>query len=229
MKVIPNTDERLFLTAEKKVYNAKTKKYINVKDGILRTRVNNKSVVVGINKLHRALFPEKYKFSAETWEDVKGFEGLYKINKDGFVLSLLNNKVLKSRPDKDGYMLLNLYKDKRQYCVKVHRLVASHFLSGEPKETVNHKDGDKRNNAAENLEWATRGENNLHSYKTGLKVQKADYMKRKVIISDGKSEMQFNSIKECSEFLKCDSSFVAKVARGKQKTCKGYTIKYITG
>lgn len=46
----------------------------------------------------------------------------------------------------------------------VHRLVASTFLITSPERVeVNHKDGDKANNRADNLEWCTPSENMLHS------------------------------------------------------------------
>jgi len=52
----------------------------------------------------------------------------------------------------------------------VHRLVALAF-HGQPAEgqRAHHKDGNKLNNQASNLEWVTAGENNLHAYQTGLK------------------------------------------------------------
>lgn len=52
----------------------------------------------------------------------------------------------------------------------VHRIVAACFIDN-PRgcNEVNHKDGNKRNNKAENLEWCTRTENNRHAFQTGLR------------------------------------------------------------
>lgn len=51
----------------------------------------------------------------------------------------------------------------------VHRLVAKAFVPGYfDGATVNHRDGDKTNNRADNLEWLTLAENTAHQWETGL-------------------------------------------------------------
>lgn len=45
----------------------------------------------------------------------------------------------------------------------VHRLVAQAFIPGDASLEINHKDGDKTNNRANNLEWVTRSQNQIHS------------------------------------------------------------------
>lgn len=106
----------------------------------------------------------------ELWKDVNGYEGLYQVSNQGRVKSIRSNKIHKKRLTHDGYVKATLTVNYKSKDFRVHRLVAEHFIPNpESKETVNHIDGNKENNNMDNLEWATRSEQNLHSYKLGLK------------------------------------------------------------
>lgn len=77
-------------------------------------------------------------------------------NQLGKLKALYTNRV--------GYKQVTLYKDGFAKLFMVHRLVAKAFvLNPNRKPHVNHKDGNKGNNAASNLEWCTRQENMRHS------------------------------------------------------------------
>lgn len=122
----------------------------------------------------------------EIWKDIKDYEGSYQISNLGRVKSLSRKmwngnsfweskeRILKSSQDKDGYLLVGLHKNNKKKMCKIHRLVAIHFIDNPyNKPEVNHIDGDKSNNCADNLEWVTSSENSIHAYKSGLlKIKK---------------------------------------------------------
>ena len=67
---------------------------------------------------------------------------------------------LKASKTKKGYLLVKL----RGKGFSIHRLVAEAYITNpENKSEVNHKDGNRENNQASNLEWCTRIENVHHS------------------------------------------------------------------
>lgn len=121
------------------------------------------------------------------WKSIRDYEGYYEVSDAGYVRSLdriipdktthtkrLKGKMMKLTPsvgrDGDGYLVVNLRKNHTSSVRLVHRLVAEAFLPNpNDLDTVNHKDGNKRNNDVSNLEWATYSDNNIHALCTGLR------------------------------------------------------------
>ena len=69
--------------------------------------------------------------------------------------------------NKHGYFSTSLWHGPMRRTEHVHRLVAFSFLGPPPTPEhtcVNHKDGNKSNNALENLEWTTPSENMYHYF-----------------------------------------------------------------
>ena len=108
----------------------------------------------------------------EQWKPIEGTDGKYEVSNLGRVRT--NGKrpgMLKLTKQKSGYRyaMIQLSNGKQKNC-RVHRLVAEHFLPNpDNMKEVNHKDGNKDNNRADNLEWCTRSHNVKHSFDTGLK------------------------------------------------------------
>ncbi len=102
-------------------------------------------------------------------KEIEGYSG-YSISSDGIVLSKRFNRPLRQYQNEDGYMMCALSKDGKSKTVRVHRLVAMAFVPN-PNDLpqVNHIDGDKTNNHADNLEWVDNSGNIMHRYyKLGL-------------------------------------------------------------
>ena len=108
--------------------------------------------------------------SRELWKWVSGYEGLYMVSNKGNVFGTPKvthyGHLMKKTISKSGYECVCLCKENKPRTFRVHRLVADAFCEKRPGACeVNHKDGNRSNNDASNLEWVTRSENELHAYK----------------------------------------------------------------
>lgn len=106
-----------------------------------------------------------------TWIPLVGYELTHEINKLGQIRG--ENKRIMGQPICNGYPTVHIRIKGRREKLYVHRLLGQHFIPNpENKKTINHKDGNKKNNSLDNLEWATQAENNRHKYDTGLHITK---------------------------------------------------------
>ena len=102
---------------------------------------------------------------------VIGYEGAYEVNAQGTVRSIdrsflakdgivykRKGKVLRSNPNKQvEYQQVSLWLQNQGTSHYVHRLVATaHIANPLALPEVNHKDGNRQNNLATNLEWTNR-------------------------------------------------------------------------
>lgn len=105
----------------------------------------------------------------EEWRDVPGYEGLYLVSDAGRVWGIRRGRALTPKKVAHGYKAIDLSKSGVKRRFYIHRLVAHAFLPdpGPERREVNHRDLDKANNRADNLEWATHAENQRHAYENG--------------------------------------------------------------
>ena len=171
----------------------------------------------------------------EIWRAIVGTKGFIEISNEGRVRSLLTGKprVLKTQPDKKGYHRICVTIEREKMSYKVHREVAKAFISNPDNlPQVNHKDGNKGNNAVANLEWVTNMDNAQHAIKNGLwgnvfeASRKTIEASRKPIIAykDGEAK-PFRSISDAERYF--DSRHICDVLKGKRQHVKGWSFKYV--
>lgn len=165
----------------------------------------------------------------------------YMVSDEGYVLSQKGNP-LKPSFNRGGYQIINISIDGKPKGVAVHTMVARAFCNGyKPGLTVNHKDGNKTNNKASNLEWVTSYENTQHAInvlgKNKIGKNNPNALKIRMIDSiTGEIKKQFESIMDAARYIEPNSEYkrlkhiqcsIWRALRGLRKTYKKYIWEYV--
>jgi len=174
----------------------------------------------------------------EVWKDIPGYEGAYQVSNFGRIRSLdrtieqlsrygtiikrkLKGRLLKLSKCSNGYLQVslgagNLY--------RVHQLVAQVFVEGDTTLQVNHKNGNKKDNYADNLEWITCSDNHLHAYRELSRKKHA--LTRKVRLTKGDQVLRFDSGTAAAKYLNVVAGSIASAATKNHK-CNGFEVNYV--
>lgn len=108
----------------------------------------------------------------ERWLPIQKFEGRFLVSNFGRVWRSLLNRIAPVHPGGDrGYLYVGLGRAK----FRLNRVVAAAFIGPSPAGAeVNHIDGDKLNNRADNLEYLTGNANMKHASERGLLCRGSD-------------------------------------------------------
>lgn len=168
----------------------------------------------------------------DEFKDIPGYEGIYKISKDGRVWSCKTKRLL-SQHNSHGYMFVHLIADKDK-SIAVHRLVAITYLPNPNNHpTVDHIDRNTLNNNVSNLRWATMSTQNTNKNWTkarqeavnkggaalSKKVECRDKINHNVLIATYDSTCQ--AAKEMFGDVS-KNSLISRCARGDRPSAYGY-------
>ena len=191
--------------------------------------------------------------SDEIWKPIDGYKGYYEVSNLGRVRSVdrrlvdsagrgkhFKSRILKVKttgPKKYAYVGVGLHKCGTQKTYRLHRLVAQAFIPNPDNlPEVDHIDGDKTNNRADNLRWVTPKQNVHYMIESGRYNGRVDEMlspdvrknlmpklRKRVIRDDG---VEFESITVAAEALGRTRNAVGSVVGHPTRKCNGHSFKY---
>lgn len=159
--------------------------------------------------------------SEEIWKSIPGYEGIYEVSNLGRVKTKNykrtgEEKILSPGKGSNGYLTVALTKNGRSHTFSVHRLVARMFCpSRDGASIVNHINGNKEDNKADNLEWCSAKENICHAMNI---LGHREAWKRVKCVDTG---TVYDSIAQASRDTGVNKSNIGEVIKGNRATAGG--------
>lgn len=168
----------------------------------------------------------------ELWKEVLGYDILYEVSNLGRVRTRYHvnegyttqYRYVEPNDNGNGYLRFNFKLNGRQKTAYLHRLVADAFVDN-PKgyNEVNHKDENKHNNCADNLEWCEHNYNCLY----GTRIERsAEKCSRSVRCCD--TNETFKSLGDAAKHYGIGVTALSNHLNGRSRSCVGYTWEYVT-
>ena len=182
------------------------------------------------------------------WSDIANSD--YEVSSNGQIRNKKTKLILKQQVNHKGYLVVSIKIKNRKKTVFVHRLVANAFIpnpSNYPQ--VNHKDENKCNNLANNLEWCSAKYNSNYGTRNYRRVKHTDFKKRNktygyqhrldnvdmvaatkslyhsvemIDMHSHKIVKRFDSIRQAARQLHGESSHISEAVNGKRRSACGY-------
>lgn len=172
----------------------------------------------------------------ENWKVINDFPN-YEISNFGNIRN--KTTLLKIVPNKQGYNIVVLCNGGIRKTINVHRLVAAAFVPNpENKPCVDHIDGDRANNHADNLRWVTYLENNNNPItKKRLSENNAKNMQgKKGVLHPNSKPVRMMKNGVCLKIYQSihlakqdgfNDTLIIRCCKGRMKKHKGYNWEYI--
>ena len=171
-------------------------------------------------------------FAGEIWQDCPVYGENYEISNTGIIRNIHTGKIVKPGADHKGYLRARLSFKNVKKSARIHRMVAIAFISNPGNlPQVNHKDGNKLNNHASNLEWIENHENMRHAVinKLTRHVENAGRPRRPVIAREKKTNevlKRYGSIADAESDTGVVRGNITACCKGRKRSSGGYIWEY---
>ena len=161
------------------------------------------------------------------WKQIEGYDK-YSVSDTGLIMNTKKGKLLKPKNTYDGYYEVRLYSKTHDKHIRVHRLVALAFIPNpDGLETVDHINGDKKDNRVENLRWLSSRDNLKHFWEEQATEKQKEKMAHRKPIKCLENGVVYKSIAQAAEQLGLNRASLVGALSKKRNSLLGYHFELV--